>query len=397
MTTDNRPLRLLGVFAHPDDEVFCAGGTFARYTGRGAEALVVSATRGEAGQIRDAAVATRATLGAVREEELRRSCELLGVQNVRCLDHRDGALAEVPTETLAAEVAGIISDFAPDAVITFGDDGAYGHPDHVAISAATTLAVERLASPGLRLFHSHFPRSRLLLRERLAGWLVELGNQFRGSVDFALALSLFAQESTTMRFASDDVDVRWFPPGFAIVEQGEPSTALFLILSGEAEVVQDDATGARHTLTRLATGEFFGEIGVAGRKPRAAHVIALTSVTCLVLTADEPETYAGRGADVGLVGSAATEDPGAPGPALTQGATTVLDVRDHVTAKIAAIAAYRSQYPIDPSMFPPGMLDEMFGLEHFVRIAPPRLPETDLFGIAELVGPRVAAYPDREN
>jgi LmbE family N-acetylglucosaminyl deacetylase len=379
MTINDRPPRILGVFAHPDDEVFCAGGTFARYTSRGAEVAVVSATRGDAGQIRDATVATRATLAAVREEELRRSCALLGVQNVRCLDHRDGALAEVPTDALAVEVAGIIEDFAPDAVITFGDDGAYGHPDHVAISAATTLAVERIAAPDLRLFHSHFPRSRLLLRERLAGWLVELGNQFRGSVDFALALSLFAQESTTMRFASDDVDVRWFPPGFAIVEQGEPPTALFLILSGEAEVVQDDAAGTRQTLARLGTGEFFGEIGVAGRKPRTAHVIALSSVTCLVLTDDEPERYAGRGVDARLVGSLAAEEPGAPGVA-PQGATTVLDVRDHVGAKIAAIAAYRSQYPIDPEMFPPGMLADMFGLEYFVRIAPTQLPESGLFG-----------------
>ena len=121
---------------------------------------------------------------------------------------------------------------------------------------------------GIRLFHSHFPRSRLLLHERLARWLVELGNQFRGSVDFALALSLFAQESTTMRFASDDVDVPWYPPGFAIVEQGEPSTALFLILSGEAEVVREDTDGPRHSPARLGTGEFFGERHHGDRRAR---------------------------------------------------------------------------------------------------------------------------------
>ena len=58
--------RLLGVFAHPDDETFCAGGTFAGYAARGAEVMVISATRGQAGQIRDAAVGTRRTIGAVR-------------------------------------------------------------------------------------------------------------------------------------------------------------------------------------------------------------------------------------------------------------------------------------------------------------------------------------------
>lgn len=47
--THGRP-RILGVFAHPDDEVFCAGGTLASWADAGAETLVVSATRGQAGQ-----------------------------------------------------------------------------------------------------------------------------------------------------------------------------------------------------------------------------------------------------------------------------------------------------------------------------------------------------------
>ncbi|MEX2620965.1 MAG: PIG-L family deacetylase [Egibacteraceae bacterium] len=376
MSTNDRPPRVLGVFAHPDDEVFCAGGTLAHYTAQGAEAMVVSATRGEAGQIRDATIATRATISAVRETELRRACDLLGVRHVTCLDHRDGALAETPPDTLATEIAQVIDAFEPDVLITFGDDGAYGHPDHIAISAATSFAVERTRARAVRLFHSHFPRSGILLRERLARWLVELGNQFRGSVDFAHALSLFAQESTTMRFAGDDVDVRWFPPGFAIVEQGEPATALYLILSGEADVVRDEPDGDRHVVARLGTGEFFGELGVAHHTPRTAHVVASTSTTCLVLTADEPERFTGRGASARLVGSVEGED----GPPIGHGATTVMDVRDHVDAKVAAIAAYRSQYPIEPGMFPPGMLADMYGTEYFVRILPPPAPDTDLFG-----------------
>ncbi|MDQ3708263.1 MAG: cyclic nucleotide-binding domain-containing protein, partial [Actinomycetota bacterium] len=257
-------------------------------------------------------------------------------------------------------------------------------PDHVAISAATTLAVERRASGDVRLFYSHFPRSRLALRERLAGWLIELGKRFRGSTDFALALSLFAEESATMGFASDDVDVRWYPPGFAIVEQGEPSTALYLILSGEAKVIHEDAHGSRKELARLGTGEFFGELGVAGDTPRNAHVTAVTSVTCLVLTAEEPGPYAGRGADARLLGSTDDGDGTtarvSPSVAAGHSATAVIDVGSHVDAKIAAIAAHRSQFPIDPAMFPPGMLASMYGTEYFLRIAPPFEPETDLLG-----------------
>jgi LmbE family N-acetylglucosaminyl deacetylase len=49
-SVDNpQPLRLLGIFAHPDDEIFCIGGTLAKYITGGAEAMVVSFTRGEAG------------------------------------------------------------------------------------------------------------------------------------------------------------------------------------------------------------------------------------------------------------------------------------------------------------------------------------------------------------
>ena len=142
--------RLLGVFAHPDDETFCAGGTFARYAEQGAEIMVVSATRGQAGQIRDAAAGTRRTIAAVREAELRLACERLGITKVRCLDHVDGTLADAGFPALVDEVAEVIGEFRPDVVITFGPDGGYGHPDHVTISAATTAACQRAAGPGHR-------------------------------------------------------------------------------------------------------------------------------------------------------------------------------------------------------------------------------------------------------
>src|SRR5260221_2821698 len=86
--------RILGVFAHPDDESFCAGGTFAKYVATGAEAMVVSATRGEAGQIRMPSVATRRTLGAAREQELHLACQRPGIPHTICLDRMDGGLKD---------------------------------------------------------------------------------------------------------------------------------------------------------------------------------------------------------------------------------------------------------------------------------------------------------------
>jgi LmbE family N-acetylglucosaminyl deacetylase len=357
--------RLLGVFAHPDDEVFCCGGTMARHVAEGAEAMVASATRGEAGQVRDATVATRRTLGEVRERELREGCARLGVQHVRVLDHRDGTLGDDDPGALATEVAGIIAEFEPDVVITFGADGAYGHPDHMAISAATTRAFALAGSPG-RLYHSHFPRSRLFMFDRLAQWLLQFDFRFRGGPDFIRAFSLFAQESTTMRYAGDHVAVQWFPGGVYVIEQGEPATSLYLILSGEVEVVHEQPDGALQHLRTMAAGQFFGEVGLAGHEGRTAHVVAKDNVTCLVLSPGPPTAFAPRGAD-GQLPRVQGDDPGWP-PA---GATTRIDVSAYVDRKMAAIAAHRSQYPVEPAMFPHEMLREMLGQEFFVRMHPP--------------------------
>ena len=169
-----RLARLLGVFAHPDDETFCAGGTFVRYAKDGAEVMVVSATRGQAGQIRDARVGTRRTIAAVREAELRLACERLGVAHVRCWDYLDGTLTEAGFHGLVGQVVRVIREFRPDVVVSFGPDGGYGHPDHIAISAAATAACWQAGDPasypsqlaaGLaphqpdRLYRSYFPAS----------------------------------------------------------------------------------------------------------------------------------------------------------------------------------------------------------------------------------------------
>ena len=67
----------------------------AKWAAAGSAIMVVCATRGEAGQIRDAAIAVRRTLGAVREQELRDACRTLGAIDVRVFDHHDGTLKDV--------------------------------------------------------------------------------------------------------------------------------------------------------------------------------------------------------------------------------------------------------------------------------------------------------------
>lgn len=367
------PRRLVGVFAHPDDEVFCAGGTLAKYVAAGDHATLVCATRGEAGQIRDASVASRATLGRVREGELLAAAACLGIDDVRFFHHVDGTLRDLDRTALVAEVRTVLDELRPAAVITFGADGAYGHPDHVTISEATTEAF--LQQPHGRLYHSHFARTRLLLVDRLAHWLADLNERFRGPDDFARAFSLFTQETVALGYADDQIELGWFPPGVYILEQGEAATSLYLILSGHVAVAQDQPDGTRVMLRREGPGEFFGELALAHTTTRTAHVIAADSVTCLVFSPGERTRWAGRGG-VSDLASVITDSAGTLGPS---GATTVVDVTDFVDRKLSAIAAHRTQYPIDPAMFPPWMVREMMGFEHFVRVHPPPEPERDLF------------------
>jgi len=358
--------RLVGVFAHPDDETFCAGGTFARYADQGAEITVVSATRGQAGQIRDAAAGNRRTIAAVRERELRLACERFGVAKVRCLDHVDGTLADAAFPALVDEVAEIICELRPDVVITFGPDGGYGHPDHVTISAVTTAACQRAADPRYRpprLYYRHFPSADLLMMERFSAWLTSQPDRFAGTPAFAHAFLLLAEAAGTMGHIRDHVQVRWYPPGSYVVEQGEETAELFLILSGEADVRAESNDG------RLSVGEFFGY-----RHP-SADVVAADSLTCLVLSPAPPTKFAGRGRGArlasALTGAQANASAAAAIVRTGEGVVTC-DVSDQVMRKVEALSAYRSQFPLEPDMFPEFLLREMFGREYFVAYSADR-------------------------
>jgi len=175
--------RLLGAFAHPDDEGIVSGALL-QYSTSGVETGLVCATRGEVGEIADPALATPENLGQVREGEMRAAAEVLGVHNLWFLDYRDSGMAGTPenadprafAQASAAEVVcklvKIIREFRPQVIVTFDESGAYGHPDHIAIYRYTTSAFHAAADavqyPDLgpahsvsKLYYSSFPRSAL--------------------------------------------------------------------------------------------------------------------------------------------------------------------------------------------------------------------------------------------
>ena len=141
-----KTLRLMCVLAHPDDESLGTGGTLARYAAEGVETYVVTATRGERGRfVEGEKRPSDDVVGQVREAELRAAAKELGVREVSLLGYPDGGLDRVDPAEAQDAIAAHLRRVRPDVVITFGSDGAYGHPDHVAISQFTTGAIVRAA------------------------------------------------------------------------------------------------------------------------------------------------------------------------------------------------------------------------------------------------------------
>ncbi len=141
-------LKLMCVLAHPDDESLGNGGTLAKYAAEGVETYLVTATRGERGWFGDARdYPGLEALGKTREAELLAAAKALGIHRVDFLDYIDGDLDQAHPAEAIAKIIGCIRRIKPDVVVTFGPDGAYGHPDHIAICQFTTAAIVEAASP----------------------------------------------------------------------------------------------------------------------------------------------------------------------------------------------------------------------------------------------------------
>ncbi|MEO8289255.1 MAG: PIG-L deacetylase family protein [Chloroflexota bacterium] len=140
----NASLKLMAIFAHPDDESLGVGGTIARYVAEGVEVHLVTATRGERGWFGDeASNPGLEALGRIREKELLAAAKVLGISSVSFLDYIDGDLDQAPPQEAIGRIVSHVRRVRPDVVLTFGSDGAYGHPDHIAISQFTSAALLR--------------------------------------------------------------------------------------------------------------------------------------------------------------------------------------------------------------------------------------------------------------
>lgn len=140
------PLKLMCVFAHPDDESLGMGSTLAKYAAEGIETYLVTATRGERGwQGEEHDNPGLAALGELRTRELAAAADVLGIRVVAFLDYIDGDLDQADPAEAVAKIVAHLRRVKPQVVVTFGPEGGYGHPDHIAISQLTAAAIVRAA------------------------------------------------------------------------------------------------------------------------------------------------------------------------------------------------------------------------------------------------------------
>lgn len=133
ITDMNKP-SLVAIFAHPDDEAFGPAGTIAIYS-KTHDVYIICATRGDAGENHSGQ--EEIDIGEMREQEMRRSADTLGVEDVFFLNYKDATLSNNKYHAIAQDIRDIIDTIKPEILLTYENRGVSGHLDHVAMSLIT--------------------------------------------------------------------------------------------------------------------------------------------------------------------------------------------------------------------------------------------------------------------
>jgi N-acetyl-1-D-myo-inositol-2-amino-2-deoxy-alpha-D-glucopyranoside deacetylase len=168
---------LLLVHAHPDDEAISTGGVMLKARHDGHRVVLVTATRGEVGEIYNMDEASsRPRLGEIREKELENAARILGVNRGEFLGYRDSGMAGTadnqnpssfqmaPVNEAAGKLIEILREEKPDVVVTYAEDGVYGHPDHIKCHVVTNAALDAMLRATdswtpKKLYYMAIPRS----------------------------------------------------------------------------------------------------------------------------------------------------------------------------------------------------------------------------------------------
>ncbi|MFD8231461.1 PIG-L family deacetylase [Streptomyces sp. NPDC059696] len=187
----DRPLTLMAVHAHPDDEATGTGGVLARYAAEGIRTVLVTCTDGRCGDGPGGVKPGEpghdpAAVASMRRRELQASCDILKVGHLETLDYADsgmmgwptndapGSFWRTPVEEGAARLAELMRHYRPDVVVTYDENGFYGHPDHIQ-AHRITMAALAMTVPVPKVYWTTAPRSMLrrfeeAMRESGADW-----------------------------------------------------------------------------------------------------------------------------------------------------------------------------------------------------------------------------------
>ena len=142
-------LKLLVVFAHPDDESMGMGGTLAKYSAEGVETHLVCASRGEKGWFGlEEQYPGPERLGEIRTKELENAVKELGMKSLHFLEYIDGEVDQADHSEAICKIVTHIRHIQPQVIVTFPPDGNYGHPDHIAIGQFASAAIVCAADAG---------------------------------------------------------------------------------------------------------------------------------------------------------------------------------------------------------------------------------------------------------
>ncbi|MFI6937382.1 PIG-L family deacetylase [Streptomyces sp. NPDC050287] len=187
----DRPLTLMAVHAHPDDEATGTGGVLARYAAEGIRTVLVTCTDGSCG---DGPGGVKpgdpghdpAAVAVMRRGELEVSCDVLGVGHLELLGYADsgmmgwpantapGSFWSTPVDEAAARLAELMLRYQPDVVVTYDENGFYGHPDHIQANRITMAALS-LTGMASKVYWTTAPHSMMeefgqIMREFGADW-----------------------------------------------------------------------------------------------------------------------------------------------------------------------------------------------------------------------------------
>ncbi len=257
---------LLLVHAHPDDEAITTGGVMAKAHDEGRRVVLVTATRGERGEIHNMDEAsTRPRLAEVRTEELRQAAAILGVDRQVFLGYVDSGMAgtegnqdpasfhQAALLEAAGLLAGVLREERPDVVVTYGADGIYGHPDHVKAHQVTVAALDLLRdTEGWEPAKAYFAAVPQSFLKRMAQMAKEAGLEAEFAQEGPMSLVGIPDEDVTTRVDVGDWVDRKRDAFAAHVSQNDPNSpfatmadAIYRMAFGtEAYVLARGALGA---------------------------------------------------------------------------------------------------------------------------------------------------------